>query len=346
MKTPPVIQESRPSGNYVALGQISLLLLLAASSAQSLAASPTLAKAAAQKTASSNVACTTLPNFYWEIGDSKGLLASGTRGLVPPKADAQMAIYSAGKWVYAAYIYEKAKTTRPNGLPTLADIRSLNMTAGYIDKGQCLLQDTVGTCQASIAKLDPAAVSKFSYGPGHFQRQASLDFKLSTQNKALLASEMVKGLGGGFAFDYAQPQLAGGARSSAKDYAIFLRKILSGTLMRGVLGTNKVCTYTGLTDLNTGRKNCPTSLYSPASDALAGIVEAWSYSMGHWVEDDPVNGDGAFSSPGAGGFYPWIDSSKSYYGILARLEVTPAASANSVKCGRLIRKAWLTGIAQ
>lgn len=338
MKTPP--------GSYLALGQLSFLLLLGASSAQSLAASPALAKAAVQKTASSNLACVTLPNFYWEIGDRKGLLASGTRGFIPPKADAQMAIYSAGKWIYAAYVYEKAKTTRPNGMPTSADIRSLNMTAGYTDKGQCLLQDTVGNCQASIAKLEASATGKFSYGPGHFQKQAALDFKLSTQNKPLLASEILKALGGGFTFSYKQPQLAGGASSSAKDYAIFLRKILSGTLMRGVLGINKVCTYTGLTDLATGRKNCPTSLYSPASDALAGIVEAWSYSMGHWVEDDPVNGDGAFSSPGAGGFYPWIDSSKSYYGILARLEVTPAASANSVKCGRLIRKAWLTGIAQ
>ena len=37
------------------------------------------------------------------------------------------------------------------------------------------------------------------------------------------------------------------------------------------------------------------------------------------MEDDPaVHGDGAFSSPGAFGFYPWIDSSKSYYGIISR----------------------------
>jgi len=29
-------------------------------------------------------------------------------------------------------------------------------------------------------------------------------------------------------------------------------------------------------------------------------------------------GDGAFSSPGAFGFYPWIDRTKTNYGVLAR----------------------------
>jgi hypothetical protein len=58
-------------------------------------------------------------------------------------------------------------------------------------------------------------------------------------------------------------------------------------------------------------------------------------------------GDGAFSSPGAFGFYPRIDASKTYYGILAReTPTTPAPGSayyNSVQCGRMIRKAFMTG---
>ena len=51
--------------------------------------------------------------------------------------------------------------------------------------------------------------------------------------------------------------------------------------------------------------------------------------------------DGALSSPGAFGFYPWIEKSHSVYGILARS--VPGGAFDSVSCGRLIRKAWMTG---
>ena len=58
-------------------------------------------------------------------------------------------------------------------------------------------------------------------------------------------------------------------------------------------------------------------------------------------------GDGAFSSAGAFGFYPWIDTSKRYYGIVARQDFFSArAGVDSAYCGRVIRKAWVTGTAQ
>ena len=50
----------------------------------------------------------------------------------------------------------------------------------------------------------------------------------------------------------------------------------------------------------------------------------------------------AFSSPGAFGFYPWIDAGKTTYGIVARADMGGAIP--SVYCGRLIRKAWMTAI--
>ena len=84
---------------------------------------------------------------------------------------------------------------------------------------------------------------------------------------------------------------------------------------------------------------CPTAVFTPSPRG-----EQWHYSVGHWVEDDPTVGDGAFSSPGAFGFYPWIDAGKTWYGVLATLNV--GGAIDSVRCGRLIRKAWLTGTTQ
>lgn len=89
----------------------------------------------------------------------------------------------------------------------------------------------------------------------------------------------------------------------------------------------------------------PQAHYSPSP-------LAWHYSYGHWVEDEPTTGDGAFSSPGKFGFYPWIDASKTYYGVVAREDVTPGTSVQtapyyqSVLCGRAIRKAFVTGVPQ
>jgi hypothetical protein len=80
-------------------------------------------------------------------------------------------------------------------------------------------------------------------------------------------------------------------------------------------------------------------LYAPIPES-----ESWHYSIGHWVEDDPVVGDGAFSSPGAFGFYPWVNATRSNYGILAR-KVDGGWYA-SAQCGRQIRKAWVTAVPQ
>jgi len=97
------------------------------------------------------------------------------------------------------------------------------------------------------------------------------------------------------------------------------------------LGTHAVCTNPA---------TCPTALNTPSP-----ANESWHYSVGHWVEDDPVVGAGAFSSAGAFGFYPWIDAGKARYGILARSSGT-GSGFESVMCVRLIRKAYATAVVQ
>jgi len=149
-------------------------------------------------------------------------------------------------------------------------------------------------------------------------------------------------LPGGLTYTWDTPELAGGARDSAEDYAKFLREILDGTLlMKDALGQYKVATDATV-----------TSAGSIPGDPFAS--EAVHYSLGHWVEDDPGGaGDGAYSSPGFYGFYPWIyidpaNGANAWYGIVARELDTGNANAfrDSIACGRLIRRAWLTGTAQ
>jgi hypothetical protein len=111
-----------------------------------------------------------------------------------------------------------------------------------------------------------------------------------------------------------------------------LRKLLDGRLRMGAfLGTQAVCT---------NPLTCSSAVSTPVPPS-----ESWSYSLGHWVESDPAVGDGAFSSAGAFGFYPWIDAGRTFYGLVAR-EASAGSGAASVDCGRLIREAWNTGVAQ
>ncbi len=295
---------------------------------------------AATTTANTNAACAALPNFYWEVGDRDARLVSGTRGSSPPTATTQMNIYSASKWVYGAYVYQ-----RRNGILNSNDMRALRMLDGYTGTKACLLQFTVGACHSSMSSRDTSAIDKYFYASGHFQKHAAVDLGLSSKTASQLATEIHNYLGNDWTFTYARTDLAGGGKSSAADYAKFLRKILNGTLLLsgGALGSHAVCTYTGPTDPATGRVNCASALESPSN-------EAWQYSLAHWVESDPQwlagGGDPAYSSPGLAGFYPWIDSSRTYYGIVARSDLSQGAGGASTACGRLIRKAWLTGIAQ
>lgn len=326
---------------------------------------------AAEATASGNALCTGLTPFYWEIGDQDGVLDSGTGGDnsgTPPNSMTLMAIASASKWVFAAYALERLDTSASNPLTT-TEVQELNFTSGYdhMADSSCLLTTTVGGCLGAsnpVGGLNSdrhsADVGHFFYNGGHMQTLAvdtlhlGGDYINLVSGSPKLAADIQAYVGQDISLDYSNPSLAGGADTTAASYGAFLRKILSGDLrMKSYLSADVVCTHTNSTD-------CPSALYSPVDQTGPGPVnnvsdEAWHYSLGHWIEDDPTVGDGAFSSPGADGFYPWIDASVSYYGILARF--VPIATANaapakqkpyvlSVYCGRAIRKAWLTGMTQ
>lgn len=150
-----------------------------------------------------------------------------------------------------------------------------------------------------------------------------------------LASTIINGLGlsaNAADFRYAQPQLAGGVSTSANTYTAFLRELLDHSLIAGTqLNAIAVCTNS---------QTCTTAISSPFP-----ATEGLTYSLGHWVEDTLI-GDGAYSSAGAFGVYPWIEPTKANYGVLARTDVGANSGAESVPCGRKLRLAWATGVAQ
>lgn len=283
--------------------------------------------AAATATAGSSTnACAAIRPFYWEIGDRSAALASGAVGGSAYGPGTVMNIASASKWLYGAYVVQ-----RRAGVLTPEDIQHLTFRSGYVRFAICLPGQTVDGCLNYLNNgvLVATSVGRFDYGGGHMQKHASL-IGLGGMTNAALAAELRSQLGNDIALTFSQPQPAGGVVSTAADYARFLRKLLDGSLALGSrLGSQAVCT---------NPLTCPTADGTPVPTA-----ESWHYSLGHWVENDPQVGDGAFSSAGAFGFYPWIDAARTHYGIVAR-EAAAGSGEASVNCGRLIRKAWASGV--
>lgn len=298
---------------------------------------------AAQETAQTAQACIAAQPFYWEIGDGERKLAAASVGKQAPNADTPMALASASKWLYGAYVAQQR-----DGRLSDDDIHFLTFRSGYTKFRICRRGQTVGECQSGLingrGRLDEATTNLFAYSGGHMQKHAVM-MGLGDMDNDQLANAIARGLrplGPDWHIDYAQPQLAGGANGTANQYARFLRGMLTDELALGrLLGTHAVCTN-------------PATCPAEAVKTPIPQTESWHYSIGHWVEDDPKMGDGAFSSPGAFGFYPWIDASKRFYGVLAREDRSGLHSddpdqkpaVQSVDCGRLIRAAWLNGQAQ
>lgn len=301
---------------------------------------PTLAQrnAAATQAATAHSDCVAVAPFYWEIGDANGAQASGRVGDAY-SANSLMSIASASKWIYGSYVAQKR-----GGHLVDEDLNYLTFRSGYVSFRNCSASDTVHSCATSRANdwQTPAAVGKFFYGGGHMQQHADRLMGLGTASDVGLGGEIRNTLGlnaTAFQFFYSQPQLAGGVATSAGVYAQFLRGILNGDLfMRAMLGSDAVCT---------NPTTCANALSTPWPTS-----ESPGYSIGHWVEDN-IASDGSFSSPGAFGFYPWIDANKQWYGVVARESIAHLENGSederpgvqSAFCGRRIRYAWMTGYA-
>jgi hypothetical protein len=311
--------------------------------------------AAAEQTAQNTTSCTALQPFYWEIGDAQGALASGSStqiGGTAVTAATKLLLASASKWIYGMYVVQNR-----GGAVNLsaADVKFLNFRSGYsymdtlTQSATCSAPatgaDSINYCLTlpsstpgkTYASHNPATDGVFDYDGGHEENHAGqLQPEISSLDTSQLGTAIAAGLNvTGITLRYTQPLLAGGIYASANDYSPILRAVLQGRLgMLDALGTNAVCAWVGA--------GC-NAASSPA------VTVKWHYSIAHWVEDDPVTGDGAFSSPGAFGFYPWIESNKKFYGVLSRYATANGEIQNglaSSQCGHALRAAWETGVPQ
>jgi hypothetical protein len=237
---------------------------------------------------------------------------------------------------------------------TASDVQFLTFQSGYTYMGSdtssatctapssgadsinfCLTLPSTTTPGKFMDDQDPATVGVFDYDSGHEENHAGqFQPEINALDTAQLGSTIAAGLGiSGITLRYNQPLLAGGIYASAADYTPLLRAVLSGQLaMLEALGTNAVCAWSTGTGCN--------AAFSPIN------TQHWHYSIAHWVEDDPTNGDGAFSSPGAFGFYPWIEANKRYYGVISRSVPANGVIQNGLQsalCGHEIRAAWESG---
>ncbi len=320
--------------------------------------------------------------FYWEIGTAHGIVSDPVSGLVAAGSvqpvgvsgttysrTTPLSIASASKWMYGAYVTEKLATSG-NGTWSLpaAAIPYLNFTSGYdnmVDTG-CDFVSTVGKClDLSPNDTQTAAdVGRFDYNSGHLEvLEGGGDPAIATlmngagHTDADLATELMNAYaakGAVVQLSFKVPLLAGGISTTAADYAAFLQGMLrtdhplnmSYFLRPTADDPYAVCTDPHSASCVDG-SGTSLAVYSPVPYGIE-----WHYSITHWIEDDPATGDGAYSSPGKFGFYPWIDKTKVYYGIVARYDnnatgiPSQAPYYKSVVCGEAIRKAFMTGVAQ
>lgn len=273
-------------------------------------------RAAVEATLAHAPACARLGDVYWEIGDADDRLAWGQRG-GEITADRRIPLGAATKWLFAAYVAE-----RRGGALGPGDIAALTMTSGYskLNTVACRGASTVADCPSPGP--NPEHVGRFYYNNGHAQHLA-MELGLARMEPRALADEIngVLQLSAPVGFD--APQVSAGFLTPAA-YGEFLRGLVDRRAhLAPLLGRYATCTL------------CLNGLYSPAP-------KPWSYSLGHWVEDGPGD-DGALSSPGLFGFYPWISADRATWGLLARNHLSKDAWWASARCGALMRRAWATG---
>ncbi|MFK8015374.1 MAG: serine hydrolase domain-containing protein [Gammaproteobacteria bacterium] len=278
------------------------------------------------------------------VGDASGEIWTYEKGGF--SADEAHLIASASKWLSASVIMTLVEQgvleLSDNPQDHLAwwtsavdDVRShvtleqlLSFTAGFdhsdldvacIEDATTTLDQCAQTLYAGELGFDPG--STFSYGPAHLQVAAAMAEQATGQSfRALLQLQLVSALGltqtDAFVPSPANPRVAGGLTSSARDYATFLRALLSGDFLASVRGTM----LEDRTALPVVIAQRPSVIDDSAFD--------FHYALGAWREclqplwDTQCEPVRVASSPGAFGWYPWIDFERGYFAVIAMREGT------------------------
>ncbi|MEO1574845.1 MAG: serine hydrolase domain-containing protein [Pseudomonadota bacterium] len=177
------------------------------------------------------------------------------------------------------------------------------------------------------AGLHATPGATYFYGPAHMQVASAMAEVATGQPWSeifeLTVSQPLSMSGS--SFPAVHPRASGSARSTAADYAAFLQAHLTGWLSDSALAA-----------LARPRLEDVDIVSRPAAVEASGAD--WSYGLGVWREcaasvwDDVCASRSLISSPGAFGWYPWLDLDTGYFAVLAVDEwptawVNPAADS-------------------
>lgn len=299
----------------------------------------TVYEQAAVDTANSSQDCTSLGDFYWEVGNGTTKLFGFSRGTSVSETTV-MPLASASKWLYAsAYLQSK-------GYLNLGadEKKGLNFTSGFLEGNTNATCGDAGTTVSACYGPDYKAVAyddsqngSFFYGGGHMQKLALDDMGARTGTGLASVVDWLNGqLGTSFPQSSGAVAVAGGFWGSAAHYRVFLQKLLTNQYAMSVrLNADAVPAYPG----------GPGVAYTPWVTGQA------YYGLGHWLERESVNNVWTVtghSSPGMFGFYPWVEAGKGQYMLLARSRTltTGGEGEMSRACAHRIHDAYQSGVPQ
>ena len=295
----------------------------------------------------------------FQVGDERGVILTYTRGGVTPQTYHPIA--SASKWVASAVFMrlvergELSLDDHPQAhldwwTSDASDARSevtleqlLAFKSGFgggPGEVKCAgrARSTTLECGQQMYEqfftYEPGV--SFHYGPAHMHVAALMAQEATGKTWAeLLEREVVTPLGLSAQTRYTMaseqnPRIAGGISMTGEDYAKFLRAQLAGEYLAGSFD-------------KMSRDHTP----SPVKIAHSPLTRAgfeWHYGLGMWREcSEPTFTSGCaartiVSSPGAYGFYPWIDRDRKYWAVMStRRSILANASEASVLAGQRLQ---------
>lgn len=130
------------------------------------------------------------------------------------------------------------------------------------------------------------------------------------------------------------PNLQGGAITTAEDYGKFLTMLAGGGVYQGlrILAADSVAVME-----SAQTRGLKMSFVPPGGEEGIGQHANLQYALGNWCE--VMNADGGcdvVSSPGALGTYPWIDRRNGLYGILFMRRRMPLVEKDIQEARRII----------
>ena len=302
-----------------------------------------------------------IPNLALIVGDASGRLFVHEKGNAT--IDTNYGIASASKWMTAAVIaalidegalslddhpqdylsYWTSDPEDPRSGVTLEQLLAFTSGIGGARSDIPCLTDTMMTLQGCAQVIynehfehDPETA--FHYSPGHMHIAAAMaEVATGSSWVELLDTRLKAPLSLTWrtrfqASAQENPGVAGAMLSTAAEYATFLESFYTGAYLPNWTEA--------LLQIRT--RGLPVA-YSPVDNVLSGA--SWGYALGNWVEcnqptfDESCEARRVFSSPGAFGFYPWIDKSNSYWAVLSVQLFSGGPTARSYDLVRQLRPA-------